>query len=441
MLLRDTDNLNHFNRACDVIPKGLKSNFRKSDEVPRFFRSGSGARLVDLDGNEHIDYSLSYGPSILGHSNEALRGALHAAIDFSYTNENCVIEADAAELVCETIPCAEQAFFCCTGTDAVANAHRVARAYTGRNWVVRFKGHYNGWHDALMGGVVTDPEYPMATAGRTPGEKFSQQTDTAGRGFHALMDTFLIEWNDLSALAQLLEQQGQYIAAVHMEPIMMNYFGCWPTPGYLEGVRELCTQHGVLLIFDEVITGYRIGLQGAQGVFKVTPDLTTLGKAIGGGVPVAALCGRRDILHKIATFEAICGGTYNGHPMATSAVVATLTELQRDGGAAFHRINAMGTRLAAGLRDIFDAAKLPLILQGFPGAWYVGRSRTGTILNHADAVRQDSHHPLLDQFSVGMRRQGVLMTGRFYTSSAHTEADVDFTLDAAATVCHSLDAE
>jgi glutamate-1-semialdehyde 2,1-aminomutase len=440
-MTRDTENLRHFDRACDVIPKGLKSNFRKNDEVPRYFREGRGARLVDLDGNEHIDYSLSYGPSILGHSDEALRSALHAAIDFSYTNENCMLEAEAAELICETIPCAEQAFFCCTGTDAVANAHRVARAYTGRNFVVRFKGHYNGWHDALMGGIVTDPEFPMASAGRTPEDKFSQQTDTAGRGFHGLMDTFLIEWNDLPALTALLERTGEHIAAVHMEPIMMNYFGCWPQPGYLEGVRELCTQYGVLLIFDEVITGYRIGLHGAQGVFKVTPDLTTLGKAIGGGVPVAALCGRRDVLHKIATFEAICGGTYNGHPLATAAVATTLTELKRDDGAAFRRINELGTRLATGLRDVFGAAKLPLILQGFPGAWYVGRSPVGTIVNHADAVKQDSHHPLVDQFSSGMRRHGVLMTGRFYTSAAHTEADVDATLELASAVCQSLSAE
>lgn len=438
MIADNANNLRHYERACEFIPKGLKSNFRRGDEIPRFFQRSNGARLIDLDGNEHIDYSLSYGPSILGHDNAALRSALHAAVDFSYTNENCEIETRAAELICETIPCAQQAFFCCSGTDAVANAHRIARAYTGRAKVVRFKGHYNGWHDALMGGIVPDPEYPVCAAGRTPEDKFSQQTDTAGRAPHALLDTFLIEWNDLPALGNLLERHGDEIAAVHMEPIMMNYFGCWPMPGYLEGVRRLCSEYGALLVFDEVITGYRIGLHGAQGVFNVTPDLTTLGKAIGGGVPVAALCGRRDILRKIATQEAICGGTYNGHPLATSAVVATLTELKRDDGAAYRCIDAMGTRLAVALRDVFGAAKLPLILQGFPGAWYVGRSTTGIIRNQADAIRQKAHHSLVDQFCVGLRQSGILMTGRFYTSSAHTEADVDATVEAAAAVCKSL---
>ncbi len=430
--MTDTNSRKHFERARQVIPGGVQSNYRKSPyHVPVYFSHGKGARLYDIDGKEYIDYSLCYGPAILGHSNEHLRRALVRQASKMYSSGVNTLEYTAAAKICRHVPCAEQVRFACSGTEAVYNALRVARAYTGRNMVVRFNGHYNGCLDSLIGGIVQDIGCPVPVDGERGDDTFSQLSNTLGRAKHAFHDSYMIEWNDLEALDTLLRQYGDDIAALYMEPVMINLNGCLPEPGYLEGVRELCTRHGVVLIFDEVVTGFRMGLGGAQAHFGVIPDMAIFAKAMGGGVPVSAFCGKREIMDVITRTEVIAAGTYNGHPLAMAAVIATIEELEKDDGAAFERINTLGNVLADRLRDRFRRHGVPLILQGFPGAWTIAYSEAGKIINHRDSVEQGDTWAKGLLFSELMSKYGVIVQARFCTSAAHTDSEVDETLQCA----------
>jgi glutamate-1-semialdehyde 2,1-aminomutase len=354
-----------------------------------------------------------------------------------YSNELNELELIAAQKFVTHVPCAELVRFACSGTEANYNALRVARAYTGRNMVVRFNGHYNGCLDTMIGGVVTDPAEPVPEALELESDVFSQLGNTRGRAKHAFTDSYMIEWNDLEALARLFQHKGDDIAAVYMEPLMVNFNGCLPEPGYLEGVRELCTQYGVVLIFDEVITGFRMGLGGAQGALGVTPDMATFAKAIGGGLPVSAFCGKRQIMDVITRTDVIAAGTYNGHPIGMAAVIATIEELERDNGAAYTQISRLGNELADGLRGLFRQYDVPLILQGFPAAWTISYSETGKIVNHADSLAQGDAWTRGLQFSKLMNAQRVMVQARFCTSTAHTDLEVEQTLERAELVLKS----
>ena len=413
-----------------VIPAASMSNFRRAvDYHPIYMTHGQGARLYDVDGNEYIDYSLSYGPAVLGHSNEHVREAIKRQADRLFTPNVNDREVAAAQKVAAHIPSAELVRFASSGTEAVRGALRVARSHTGRDKFVRFNGHYHGGLDHLMGGIVLDPENPVPVPGELENDLYSQFTNTLGRYSGAFNQCYMIEWNDLPALEKLLDRHGDEIAAVIMEPVVVNNFGCVPEPGYLEGVRELCTLHGVVLIFDEVLTGFRIGLNGAQGYFGVTPDLTTLAKALGAGFPVSSTCGKREIMDALTRADAIQGGTYNGHPLAMAAVIAALEEYERDDGAVFRHINEMGNKLKVGLDAIAAEHEQPLVLQGFPGAWYFFFSDRGKIINQAGGRGADFAKWL--RFADLLKKRGVLTSWRFCTSAAHTDKDVGDTLDRA----------
>jgi len=438
----DARSLQHFEQARKVIPGGIQSNYRKTEGyIPTYISHGKGARLWDLDGNEYIDYSLSYGPSILGHSNQHLHQSIIRQAEKMYSNELNELELQAAEKIVKHVPCAELVRFACSGTEANYNALRVARAYTGKNMVVRFNGHYNGCLDELIGGVVDDADVPVPISGERNNDAFSQMGNTRGRAKHAFTDSYMIEWNDLDALSSLLARFGDDIAAVYMEPVMVNLNGCMPQPGYLEGVRELCTRYGVVLIFDEVITGFRMGLAGAQGHFAVTPDIATFAKAIGGGFPVSVFCGKREIMDVITRTDVIAAGTYNGHPLAMAAVIATIEELEKDDAAAFDHINRLGNGLASGLREKFTQHNVPLILQGFPGAWTIAYSEKGKIINHKDSVMQGDTWARGLLFSSLMNDQKVIVQARFCTSVAHTQQDLEETLDRAESAIEQFKAE
>jgi glutamate-1-semialdehyde 2,1-aminomutase len=427
-------------RGRQVIPAATMSNFRRSvDYHPVYMTHGQGARLYDVDGNEYIDYSLSYGPAVLGHSNEHLKEALKRQVDRLHTPNVNDLEVAAAQKVVDHIASAELVRFACSGTEAVRGALRVARTYTGRDMYVRFHGHYHGGLDHLMGGILGDADDPIPLDDEYDDDLYSQYTHTLGRYSGSFSQCYMIEWNDRAALEKLFDRQGEEIAAVIMEPVMVNNYGCRPEPGYLEGVRDLCTQHGVVLIFDEVLTGFRIGLQGAQGHFGVTPDLTTLAKALGAGFPVSSTCGKREIMDALTRADAIQGGTYNGHPLAMAAVIAAIEEYERDDGAVFRHIERMGNLLKEGLDEIAAEHEQPLLLQGFPGSWSFTFNKKPGIKNQSEG--RGSDFAKVGRFTDLLKQYGILTSLRFCTSAAHTEKDVGDTLDRANEVMKILKEE
>jgi len=412
----------------DVIPAASMSNFRRAvDYNPIYMSHGIGGRVYDIDGNEYLDFSLSYGPAVLGHSNQHLQNALKKQVDRLYTPNVNDLEVLAAQKVSQHIPSAELVRFACTGTEANRGALRIARAYTGRDKYVRFNGHYHGGLDHLMGGIVLDPADPRPIPGEREDDIYSQFTNTMGRAENAFQQCYMLEWNDLPAIKKLFTNHGNDIAAVLMEPIMVNNFGCLPEPGYLEGVRELCTEFSTILIFDEVLTGFRLGLDGAQGAFNVIPDLTTLAKSLGGGFPVSSTSGKREIMDVLTRGDAIQGGTYNGHPLAMAAVIASIEEYEKDDAAVFNQIDYLGSSLKAGVDQIAENYDQPLRFQGFPGAWTYFFNQKDMVINQADGRDSDIEKTL--HFSQLLKERGVLTSYRFCTSSAHTEGDIGNALD------------
>jgi glutamate-1-semialdehyde 2,1-aminomutase len=399
-----------FERARRSLAGGVATAFRALQEpVPLSFRAGRGARLWDIDGNEYVDYALGFGPMLLGHSPDpvvkAVSRQLEAGIGFGASHE---LEAELAEAVCRTVPSAELCAFTSTGSEAVQAAIRVARAATGRNRVVKFLGHYHGWLDSVHVGV--------------PGQAW-KQAGTAGQDPAAADAVTVCPWNDPDALAAAVDTD---VAAVIMEPAAANCGALAPRPGYLEQARELASRAGAVLIFDEVITGYRLALGGAQQVYGVTPDLTVLGKALGSGFPISAVCGRADVMAVVADRRVSHVGTFNANPVSASAAIATITELENDAGL-YARLESCGARLAELFRGEASAAGLPVVINQIGAAAYGFMSDSGAVTTYADAL--DSDAAGYRQFARALLEEGVhvIPRGLLYSSTAHEDADLELT--------------
>ncbi|KAA8782770.1 glutamate-1-semialdehyde 2,1-aminomutase [Paenibacillus sp. 4624] len=360
-----TSNMMAYNqRVKQHLPGGVHYNFHLPwEETPLHFAHASRSRVTDMNGREYLDLYARFGALIVGHGNEEYNECLKDTIDRVLSVSHCDLDAEALELINQYVPSAEMIRFGLSGTEIVQNALRLARAWTGKNRFVRFEGHYHGNSDNIMGGKTPRTGLPV------PSDYPGDMKGTQGRARDVMeSQSYLLPWNDAVRLEELFVEHGDDIAAVIMEPVCVNGGGVMPAPGYLQKVRQLCDHHQVVLIFDEIITGFRMGLGGAQEMFGVTPDLTTLGKAIaGGGVPVSALVGRADIMKLLVDKKVIHAGTFNGYPLGTAAVKATLEMLGRNGGEAMNRMN----RHAEMIHDILirEAAKagLPLVVQGPAG--------------------------------------------------------------------------
>lgn len=360
-----TTNMMAYNqRVKQHLPGGVHYNFHLPwEETPLHFAHASRSRVTDMNGREYLDLYARFGALIVGHGNEEYNECLKDTIDRVLSVSHCDLDAEALELIHQYVPSAEMIRFGLSGTEIVQNALRLARAWTGKNRFVRFEGHYHGNSDNIMGGKTPRTGLPV------PSDYPGDMKGTQGRARDVMeSQSYLLPWNDAARLEELFVEHGDDIAAVIMEPVCVNGGGVMPAPGYLQRVRQLCDHHQVVLIFDEIITGFRMGLGGAQEMFGVTPDLTTLGKAIaGGGVPVSALVGRADIMKPLVDKKVIHAGTFNGYPLGTAAVKATLEMLGRNGGEAMNRMNLH----AEMIHDILtrEAAKvgLPLIVQGPAG--------------------------------------------------------------------------
>jgi glutamate-1-semialdehyde 2,1-aminomutase len=410
--------------ALKVIPGGVNSPVRAMKgvgmEQPLFISRAEGSHIWDADGNRFIDFVNSWGPMILGWGHPDVVGALHAQVDkgTSY-GAPTGLEVELAELICSALPSVEKVRMVNSGTEATMSAVRVARGFTGREKIVKFIGCYHGHSDAFLAaagsGVLTLalPDSPGVTKGTTA-------------------DTLLLEYNDIEGLRELFAAHGDEIACIIVEPVAGNMGVVPPLPGFLEAAREVCTQRGALLIFDEVITGFRVGWSGAQGRYGVHPDLTTLGKIIGGGLPVGAFGGRADIMDTVAplgsTYQA---GTLSGNPLAMAAGLATLRVLSGDG--VYERLEASAARVAGGLQRAAAAGSVPITLN------QVGPLMTlffceGPITSFADARHADT--AAYARYFRHMLEHGVYLAPSQFEAAqislALSDADIDEAAAAAA---------
>jgi glutamate-1-semialdehyde 2,1-aminomutase len=386
---------------------------------PIFVRRARGARVEDVDGNEYLDYVLSWGPMILGHAHPKVIAAAQAAVEQG-TSYGAPTEAEVrlAETILRAIPAIERVRLVSSGTEAAMSALRVARGFTGRDAIVKFEGCYHGHADGLLAragsGVATlgIPDSPGVPA-----------------AFAALTHT--LPYNDLDATRALLSREGERIAAVIVEPVAGNMGVVPPAPGFLQGLREATQACGALLIFDEVITGFRIGYGGAQGLYGVRPDLTVLGKIVGGGFPLAAYGGRRDVMEQIAPVGPVYqAGTLSGNPVAVSAGQATL-DLLAD-GRVYQELETRAASLEAGLRDAARAAGVSATVNRV-GSMLTTFFTAGPVWDYASAKTSDTAR--FAAFFRAMLDRGVaLAPSQFeaaFLSAAHTDADVQATVAAA----------
>lgn len=408
--------------ASKLVPGGVNSNFRHGiSPTPLVVERGEGPYLFDIDGNRLIDYYLGMGPMILGHDPpaviEAVRRQLDRGLLFAAQSE---VEYEAAALVNRLVPCAERVRFNCSGSEAVQAAFRLARAATGRPTIVKFEGHYHGWFD----NVVWSVSPPAADMG--PRDAPAHVPATIGLDPHAGEAIDVVVWNDLDRLAARLRKGD--VAGVIMEPIMCNTSAIMPKPGYLEGVRALCDELGVVLIFDEVITGFRVAPGGAQAMLGVTPDLTVFGKAIANGLPVAAIVGKAAIMDLTVTKKVMHGGTYNAHPLGMAATVATLSTIAD--GTVHAAIAVRGRRLMEGFATILRDRQIAGQVQGLPHVFQVSLGRREPITDYRDQVANDKAAYV--RLTTALLGHGVraLERGAWFMSAAHDDAVVDATIAA-----------
>lgn len=412
-------------RARRSLAGGVSSPFRAKAPVPLYFRHGCGSHLIDEDGNEYIDYALAWGPAILGHCYPKLVEALaeQARRPVAYGAQHR-LEIEVAERFQVAVPCAERLIFTSSGSEAVQCAWRLARAFTGRNRIVKFEGHYHGWFDSVL--ISYKP--PADRVG--PLEAPNAVLESRGQVPNSVDNVIVLPWNRADLLEKTFEQRGEEIAAVIMEPVLCNSGCLMPAPGYLETAREITRRHGALLIFDEVITGFRIGPGGAQGHFGVTPDLATFGKAAGGGLPLSVIAGRKDILDLLYTGGVAYGGSFNGNPVSLTGAKVALEELTRDGGALLEHANRIGRMLMSGIATAAQEAGIDLAVCGFGAAFAIHFTKKSELVDYRDTLADDRTR--LATFIRLALEEGIylLPDGRFYVSVVHTEQDAEYTVQA-----------
>ena len=415
-------------RANRVIPGGVNSGNRRL-AWPLAVVEAQGAHFTDADGRQYLDYHAAFGPLILGHNHPAVNAAVRAIterldiIGVGVTD----IEVELAEKLCQLIPSAERVLLTNSGSEATYAALRLARAVTGRHTIIKFQGTYHGWHDAVLMNVISAPD------------KLGQKDPLSLGMLPEVIDhTLVLPFNDVEALGATLDERGHEIAAVLVEIIPHNIGCVLPRPEFLQALREQCTARGIVLIFDEVITGFRHGLGGYQQICGVTPDLSTFAKAMANGYPIAALVGRAELMDRFGPGGGVVfAGTYNGHPVGVAAALATIGELES--GAVHHHCFALAQQAGDGIQAIANELGMPMTVARF-GSVFVPYFMEGPIENYADLLRNDTGRDIA--FRQGMCERGVFMLPtaikRNHVSAAHSQADIDHTLEAARHVLRGM---
>ena len=420
-------------RSRRSLAGGVSSPFRAKAPIPLFIRDARGSHLIDVDGNDYIDYALAWGPLILGHCHPKLVATLREQAEKPHVyGAQHELEFELAELVQTVVPCAERVAFTSSGSEAVQLVLRLARAATGRNLILKFEGHYHGWMDSVLLSYKPRRAELEASAFASP------VLGTRGQVRNAAENLLVIPWNDREALEKVFAEHGADIAAVISEPILCNSGCVLPGEGYLAHMAAVARSHGALVIFDEVITGFRRAPGGAQSYYGVTPDMATLGKAIGGGLALSAIAGRKDLLELMFTGGVSFGGTFNGNPLSLAAGFTTIQELVRDDGEALRTANETGEVLMQGLRELGKLHGLPLVVSGFGAAFAIHFNGLPELNNYRDTLDDDPG--MLAKFLLESCKQGVNIVpdGRFYVSTVHSAKDVEQTLAALERVCSRL---
>jgi len=415
-------------RAQRVMP-GKNSNVRRGAQgTALFFQRSEGARYFDFDGKDYIDFVAGMGPAIWGHSNAEYFAAIEEQTRRLFSIPSTIAQTEAevllAEKIVEHVPCAEWVRFGISGSEADQLVVRIARGHTGRRFVLRFHKHYHGWIDGVAGGGL-----PLV--GQTPPLTSESPDDSAGIAPHSRDDTLLIPWNDAEALRTVLERHGEDIALVLMEPVMLNFGCCPPRDGYLQEVRDLCDRYGVLLCFDEVFTGFRVALGGAQEVFGVTPDLVVLAKAIAGGMPLAAVAGSRKVMQVLRDDTVLVGGTFNSFPLSIAAALKNIEMLERDEGEFYRHIDDVQSRLMSGIREIGLRQGQPVFLQGPRGVFHMNFAADLEVAYTPDELMAGADWEKLAAFNEALLGERVLIGGgsRFVLSAALSDSDIEDALD------------
>jgi glutamate-1-semialdehyde 2,1-aminomutase len=412
-----------FERAQKYIPGGVNSpvrSFRGVEGEPIFIRNGKGAYLFDVEGNQYVDYVGSWGPLILGHAHpvvvEKVTAALSRGFSFGAPTE---VEVELAEKVCQIMPSVEMIRFVSSGTEAAMSAIRVARGYTKRDKIIKFIGCYHGHSDGLL-----------VSAGS--GALTLGVPSSAGVPVSVVQHTLVAEFNRLDQVEALFKKYGDDIAAIIVEPVAGNTNLLMPAPGFLQGLRDICDRHGSVLIFDEVMTGFRVALGGAQAYFGIKPDMTVMGKIIGGGMPAAAFGGRADIMRCIAPLGNVYqAGTLSGNPIAMTAGLATLELISAPNF--YPPLEKTTQQLMQGLRDLAEAAHLPFHAKSIGSMFGIFFLATDKVETEADAKR--GNMPMFRQFFHSMLDEGIYLAPSAYeagfVSSAHGDHEITLTLKAA----------
>src|SRR5271156_1197058 len=353
-------------RSRRSLAGGVSSPFRAKAPVPLFLADAAGSMITDVDGNEFIDYALAWGPLILGHRHPKLVATLRQQAERPHLyGAQHELEFQLAELIQGIVPCAERVAFTSSGSEAVQIALRLARAATGRNLILKFEGHYHGWMDSVLLSYKPRREELEASPFSAP------ILGTKGQVQNAADNLLVIPWNDIALLREVFQEHGSQIAAVISEPVLCNSGCIEPEKEFLAQIASIARENGALVIFDEVITGFRIAPGGAQSYYGVTPDIATLGKAMAGGLALSAIAGRQEILELMFTGGVSFGGTFNGNPLSLAAGITTIEELIRDDGEPLRPANRTGDLLMEGIRRVGRRHGLPLLVTGFGAAFAI----------------------------------------------------------------------
>lgn len=395
-------------RRLEVLPGGINSGARWR-AFPLTFASAAGSKLHDLDGNDYVDCLLGFGPVFLGHGQRLIReNAVRALEALDMPGGASEWEALAIESITEAVPCADKAVLSVSGTEAVQAAFRIARATTGRQLIVRFEGHYHGWVGA-----------PDAACTVVTGR------GTATGSGHRSSDFVVIPWNDLEAFDALMAERGAEVAAVIMEAVALNSGTFHASPGYIAGVQEICRRHGSLLIFDEVISGFRLALGGAQELLGITPDLATFAKAMANGYPVAAVAGTEHAMSSLTGGKIVHAGTYTSWPAALAATHTTIGTLAAERDALYPRIEGLARLLAEGIRRIAEEHGAPLRVNQIGSLLQLTWGVAEPVENYSQMLRSSLPH--IQVLCEGAALGGAYLTprGLLFLSAAHTEADIE----------------